>query len=312
MIACLRGAVPLHGRSKERPHASRFEQKSLHRFRPQFEWRPTDEVEEEDGFDDEDLDETPTKQERNEALENQTLGLTDDQREDLWAAFSGSRFTFQFWNAIVGILFCLGAYATLMAINVRLAGPSSATRIQLYPQPAMWWFFPGFGAFCLAWDIRVLLWLLFGDSRKARLYRIWANRRAAGEQNVYATSPFNRWCIRLIVLPLALGTVLALNMHATVGPESIRDCGYAFKPCEVYPLSGARRITAIRGYRTKEGKFDPQAGLVIDFKDGRRWSSANWGDFKDAIDPNLTNFLLQKTSLALNTAVAEDDIPPLE
>jgi hypothetical protein len=271
---------------------------------------PTDDDEEDNDFDDEDLCEAPTDEERNEANENLNLGLTDDEREDLWASFSGSRFAFQFLNTVVGILFCLGVYAALVAINGRLAGPSSATQIQLYPQPAMWWFFPGIGAYCLAWDVRVLLWSVFGNSRTARLYRIWANRKTAGQQNVYATSPFNRWCIRLIVLPMAFCTVLALNMHATVGPEAIRDCGFAFNSCTVYPLADARRITAVQGYRTKEGKLDTRAGLVVDFKDGRRWSSADWGDFKSTIDPMLTNFLLQKTNLTLNTAVAEDDILP--
>jgi hypothetical protein len=270
-----------------------------------------DEIDAEEEAEDFALEQKELAEKRNLEQANRALGLTDDEREDLWASFSGRRSIFQFWNTVVGILFCIVVYAALVAINERLAGPSSATQLQLYPQPAMWWFFPCFGAYCLAWDVRVLLWSLFGNSRTARLYRIWAKRKTAGEQNVYATSPCNRWCIRLVVLPMGFWMVLSLNMHATVGPEAIRDCGFAFKPCMVYPLAEARRITAVQGYRRKDGKLETRAGLVIQFKDGRRWSSTDWGDFKDTIDPMLTNFLLQKTNLTLNTAAAEDDIPPL-
>jgi hypothetical protein len=200
-------------------------------------------------------------------------------------------------------------YAALMAISERLAGPSSATQIQLYPQPAMWWFFPGFGAFCLAWDVRVLLWSLFGNSRKARLYRIWAKRKTAGEQNVYAASPFNRWCIRLFVLPMALCTVLALNMHATVGPENIRDCGYAFKPCTVLPYADLRRTTYVAGRETSGSRTG--ASLVLDFKNGRRWSTGNWGDEIDDVDPAIVSLLHQNSALPLAYVNRIEEIPPL-
>jgi hypothetical protein len=121
-----------------------------------------------------------------------------------------------------------------------------------------------------------------------------------------------RWLALLIALPIGIFTVLALNMHASIGPDLIRDCGYAFRPCSVYALSDVRRITQVEGFRTKDGKLTKRAGVVLDFKDGRRWSSADWGSFRASVDPALAAFLRAKTGLPLNFAETEDDIPPLE
>jgi hypothetical protein len=70
-------------------------------------------------------------------------------------------------------------------------------------------------------------------------------------------------------------------------------------------------MTAIRGFRTTNGELKRRAGILIDFSDGRRWSSAEWGDFKSSIDPALVELLLRKTNLPIGNADTEQDIPPL-
>jgi hypothetical protein len=259
--------------------------------------------------DDEDFDEPPTEEERNEAVENLSLGLTEDEREDLWASFSNRRHLFQFCNLVVGLLFIFSVYLSLVAINKRLAGAVVPSEIHLFPSPFLWCFFPAFGGFCFAWEIRVFLWSIFGNSRTARLYRVWAKRNSGGEPNVYAVSPFNSWFVRLIILPMGFFTILALNMHAVLGPDAIRDYGYAFKRCSVYLYADVRRITYVA--RRESSSNTTGASLVLDFKDGRRWSTGNWGDEIDDVDPSVVNFLRQKIALTLATANRIEDIPPL-
>lgn len=98
-------------------------------------------------------------------------------------------------------------------------------------------------------------------------------------------------------------------MHAAITPESVTDCGYAFKTCQTYPLSNALRVTAVEGFRAKDGKLTPRAGLVVDFKGGGRWSSADWGNFRPKIDSELEEMLTQATGLPIGTAATEHDIP---
>jgi len=269
---------------------------------------PTNSDEEDDDFDDEDFDEAPSDEDRREAQENLSLRMSEDDREDLWASFSNRRHLFQFWNLVVGLLFSIGVYFSLVAINERLTGVAIPSEIKLFPSPFLWGFFPAFGGFCLAWDIRVFLWSIFGNSRTAKLYRIWARRSSGGEQNVYAVSSFNRWFVRLIVLPTGLFTVLALNLHATIGSESIREFGYAFKPCEVFPYADVRRITYVARHKTSNTTTG--ASLVLDFKDGRRWSTGDWGDDADDVDPAVVSLLRKKMAFPLDTANRIEEIPP--
>jgi len=55
------------------------------------------------------------------------------------------------------------------------------------------------------------------------------------------------------------------------------------------------------------GRKEPN--ILIDFTDGRRWSSADIGDFRASVDPALAIFLEQKTQLPLDHAQREVDIP---
>ncbi len=216
----------------------------------------------------------------------------------------------------VGLLFLFGSWLALSWANRFLARADGPALFQFLPQTAIWWFFPGLGAVALCWELTLQIWALFGDRATVNLFSDWTNQSDVfwGRASYVGLDSRKvlRWLALLIVLPIGMFTGLALNMHASVGPDVIRDCGYAFRPCSVYALSDARRITQIEGFRTTDGKLSKRAGVVLDFKDGRRWSSADWGDFQDSVDPALTAFLKTKTGLPLNFAETEGDIPPLE
>ncbi|MGA8743876.1 MAG: hypothetical protein WB561_21970 [Terracidiphilus sp.] len=121
-----------------------------------------------------------------------------------------------------------------------------------------------------------------------------------------------RWLTILVALPILVFTALALNMHATITRQEIRDCGYAFRPCTVYSIADLLRITQIEGFRTTDGKLTRRAGIVFDFADGRRWSSADWGDFKKSLDPAFSEYVTRITHLPLGAATTEQDIPRLQ
>jgi hypothetical protein len=115
----------------------------------------------------------------------------------------------------------------------------------------------------------------------------------------------------LIALPAGIFTVLALPIHTARRQSGIKDCGYAFAPCKSYRYADARRITAIEGYRDRDGKLNCRAGSVVDFSDGRRWSSANEGDLSKSVDPDFAMILATKTNLPFNYLQTEPDIPAI-
>jgi hypothetical protein len=216
---------------------------------------------------------------------------------------------------LVMVAFFFVTWLGLKGMNHALAFAQGQAIFLFLPQTAIWFFFPGFGALTISWELTLQVMALFKGREEANLFSDWTNQTTAfwgwGSWPGIDSRRILRWMTLLIVLPIGIFTVLALNMHATVGPEVIRDCGYAFKPCSVYRLSDAKRLTAVAGFRTRDGSETRRAGIVIDFKDGRRWSSADWGDWRNSIDPHFADFLERKTGLPLNSIEAEDDLPAL-
>ncbi len=224
------------------------------------------------------------------------------------------------WPAIsamfaIMIVFAYGTWFLLCHTNQMIARIDARQAIHLLPQTAIWWFFSGFGALACSWEITLQILGIFIGRRTANQFDKWLSNSTRGwGQSAYQGTDFRRilrWIIVVIVLPIGLFTCLALPMHASIGPENIRDCGYAFKQCAVYPFADAIRVTEIVVFRNTSGKLLTRAGLVIDFKDGRRWSSAEWGDWKSTVDPALKEFILNKTGLPLAYAITENEIPPL-
>ena len=49
----------------------------------------------------------------------------------------------------------------------------------------------------------------------------------------------------LIVLPIGVLTFLELPVHTVLRQVDIRECGYAFAPCQTYPYTDSNRMTLI-------------------------------------------------------------------
>jgi hypothetical protein len=221
-----------------------------------------------------------------------------------------ARFQQTKWVVGVGMIAIVGAFVwtthyVLVSLNRYLAaGDGSGTLLQLWPQSAIWWFFPGFGALALCWEITLQIWSAFDPGDSARLYRLWSDGRAGMD-----CTRILRWMALVIAAPIGVFSVLALPMHTTLRDQDIHVCGYAWAKCETFDYSKAVKMTQIEGFRNRDGKLSRRAGIVVDFVDGRRWSSADSGDFRDSVDPALLAFLAGRISLPLEQAQTEVDIP---
>lgn len=231
--------------------------------------------------------------------------LSETQLSALDARFQQTKLVVAIVMIAVAILFAWTTHHLLVALNRYLAasdGPETSFR--LWPQTALWWFFPGFGAVALCWEITLKLWSAFGNGNTARSYRLWSDGRSG-----FDCTRILRWMALVIVLPVGVLTALALPMHAALRRQDIRVCGYAWAGCQTFEYSRTVRMTQIEGFRDRNGKLHPRAGIVLDFADGRRWSSADIGDFSRSIDPELSGYLIKHTGLPLERAATERDIP---
>src|ERR1700675_2165506 len=224
-----------------------------------------------------------------------SVRLPEDQLSALDERFRHTKRVVVVSMIAIGVAFVWATHYAFVSLNHHLAaGAGSGTSLQLWPQSAIWWFFPGFGALPLCWEITLQLWSAFDRGDSTRLYRLWSDGRAGMD-----CTRILRWMALVIAAPIGVFTVLALPMHTALGHQDIRVCGYGWARCQTFDYSKAVRITQIEGFRDRDGKLNRRAGIVVDFADGRRWSSADTGDFHDSVDPALVAFLTERIRLPL-------------
>jgi hypothetical protein len=231
--------------------------------------------------------------------------LSEERLSSLDSRFQRTKWFIGCAIVAVAVLFAWATHYVLVSVNRYLAvSDSPEGSLHLWPQSTIWWFLPGFGAVALCWEITLQLWSAFGQPDTARLYRLWSDGRAG-----FDATRILRWVALVIVAPIGIFTILALPMHVTLRQRDIRVCGYAWAKCETFDYAKAMRMTQIDGFRDRDGKLHPRAGIVIDFVDSRRWSSADTGDFRRSVDPALLAFLAEHIHLPLEQAETESDIP---
>lgn len=225
---------------------------------------------------------------------------------DLEQQFRVTKWIFGSAMTVFAVLFALCFHGLLVWLNRYYSFAKSADGLRLWPQEAIWWFLPAFAAVSLCYELTLLVWAVFSNRDRVALYESWSSSRSG-----FNGRKVLLWMALIVVVPIGVLTGLALPMHATLRETDIIDCGYAFAGCQTYTYTDARRLTRIDGFRDRDGKLTERAGVVVDFADGRRWSSAEWGDFKRSVDPALTDWLQRRTGLSLLHAQTEADLGPV-
>jgi hypothetical protein len=234
-----------------------------------------------------------------------SVRLSEAQLFALDARFQRTQWVVGVSLIAVAVVFVWTTHHILVSLNRYLSASDGAeTSLRLWPQTAIWWFFPGFGALALCWEITLQLWSAFGQADTVRSYRLWSDGRAGLD-----CTRILRWMALVIAAPIGVFTVLALPMHTALRRQDIRVCGYAWEECRTFKYSRAVEMTLVEGFRDRDDKLHPRAGIVLDFSDGRRWSSADMGDFRNSVDPALSAYLIERTGLPLEQAETESDIP---
>lgn len=223
------------------------------------------------------------------------------------------RFRSTQWNIglallLMGAVFAWVTHALLVSLNLWFAAREGPAYFQLLPSSTIWWFFPGFGALTMCWGIAISIWMLFASRETVATYIVWTNVRSG-----FDTTKALRWMALLVALPIGILTLLAVPMHTTLHANEMRIREYASMSSLKYDYGDARRIAVISGFRDRDGKFTSRATVIIEFADGRRWSSAANRDFEREIDQGLVQFLAGKIHLPVEQADTANDLrPPLK
>jgi hypothetical protein len=203
---------------------------------------------------------------------------------------------------VVGIAFAFVTHWALAAGNRHFARADGPAEFQFFPSGVLWWFFPGFGALCLSWEITLFLWSLFAGRSKIVRFAAWTSERAG-----YDRTRALRWMAAGIAMPIGIASLLAVPMHSSLRERDIVVGHYATLVRQYLPYSQARRLVLVDGFRDRSGKFTSDAAMIVDFDNGSRWSSSDIGDSKTNVDPALAEFLRHQTGLPLEHTETKAD-----
>ena len=239
-------------------------------------------------------------------LPAQDAASTADQptREELDQQFRVANWIVQICMLLVCLAMTWLLHLLLVKSNQSFAESSPPAAFHLLPQTAIWWFFPGFAALTLCWDITLFLWSLKAGSQQIMLYRRFSNLTVG-----FNVTKVMRILAVITLVPIAFFTAREIPAHVNLYADEIVAKDDAFAPESSYRYADVIRLIEIEGFRNRDGTLTRRAGLVLDFKDGRRWSSADIGDFQTKANPALRSFLEQKTHRTTDNTETTDDIP---
>jgi len=225
--------------------------------------------------------------------------------EELESKFSVTQWRFAAAMLGAGFLLFVSIHQTLVIANRYWAEQDGPAQFVLYPQDAIWWILPIFAAISLSWDLTLWAWSLLGSKQTASEYEYWSNSKAG-----FDATKILRIMAAVIGLPIAVLTALALPMHDSLQDSAIRSRGYGLHSARIFKYSDAKDLAVIDGFRTRDGHLTRRAGCVLYFADGSKWSSAETGDFRKSVDPQLLLFLERKTGLRAIHAATEEELRP--
>lgn len=214
-------------------------------------------------------------------------------------------------GAIGGAMWSLGVGFALLFFAFRganhwwaaLSGTSILTQ---YATPVIWCFFPGFAALAVPWPLTV--WYLRKVGRWEEADGIEDAADSKGGMNSFRIM---KWLSLGLVAPIGVFTLLAIPIHLSISDLDVRVGHYASFHTEVFPLSQARRLTIVDGYRQRDGQFHPAKDVIIDFADGRRLRGNQVGDGGSAIRDDVIQVLIARTGLTPQHAEAAEGIPAI-
>lgn len=111
--------------------------------------------------------------------------------------FTSANFAVYACMVAVGVAFALAVHWVLAAGNRYFAQTDGPAAFQFFPSGATWWFFPGFGALCLSWEITLFFWSLLEDRSKVDRFIAWTSERAG-----YDSTRALRWMAVVLATPI--------------------------------------------------------------------------------------------------------------
>jgi len=206
------------------------------------------------------------------------------------------------WLGSIGVIM-LGTVASTRALNDVIALIQGPAEFRLVPTWAWWYLYGGFAGLSLSWlVIAPAMRFLMTPDKFARWTR--GHDRQAG----FDTERAMRFLALAIMGPYTLAFLPSVGCHTRFSEGDIGIQTYAQIREVRYGYGDVAATMIVKGGRDRSGEFYKDPQIVIDFKDGRRWSSGDGFRDPEDINPDLAAFIAIKTGLAFRYIEAKQDL----
>ncbi|HET9790862.1 MAG TPA: hypothetical protein VFR08_06140 [Candidatus Angelobacter sp.] len=204
-----------------------------------------------------------------------------------WWTFLSSMLTI-----LIGVSLFLAVVNIARAVNAGWATRPGASTFLLTPSPWWWYLYGGFVALCTAWPIASSILPGFMDKKRWSLWLAQQNQKAG-----FDGSRAMRWLAYLILVPYTAFFVPSLACYTRFTESEVAIHGYSDRKEARYTYGDVTRIAVVRGGLDRDGKFYSSPRLLMDFRDGTRWTTRDGLRDPAPIDHDLQQFLVLHTGL---------------
>lgn len=182
--------------------------------------------------------------------------------------------------------------ATVRSLNALITSAQGPVEFQLAPTPAWWYLYGGMGglSFSLSLTALAMRWLAGRDR-----YASWTFSH--NQQAGFDTDRVAHYFALVIMVPYTLAFLPSIGCHTRFSDDEIGIQTYADLKETRYSYHDVRSIAVVKGSLMRNGEFYKDPRIVIDFKDGRRWSSRDSFRDPEEINPDLAAFIALKTGM---------------
>jgi hypothetical protein len=245
-------------------------------------------------------------------FEELTAGMSHDAREDLAARLRDMQTSVNACTVLMFFVFAFSIHYALASICGRLTNSDPDALLSVPYQPGIWWFFPCFGGFTMAWELTLQLWSLIGRRKTANQYRELAKTFLSsyrGQMAAFQTQTFMKWVAILLALPIGVFSALALNMHTNFESAGLRECGYAFHTCQLHAYSELTGVIHSDGVINSHGHYVKKPNVVLEFRSGYHWRSSTYELGDKATIQRIEELAIEKSGLQLESVPSEPAVP---
>jgi hypothetical protein len=144
----------------------------------------------------------------------------------------------------------------------------------------------------VAWPIAASILRKIMDEKTWSVWMLRQNQQAG-----FDCMRAMRWMTYLIMIPFTAFFLPSLVCHTRFSEKEIATQGYSEWTETMYPYSEVSRFAVAQGGIGRQGQFYPDLRVIIDFKNGARWTTRDGFGDPEAINTDLLNFLTLHTGL---------------